>query len=67
MAEIPLTVQVSIPVSLTHEVKLPEVKTLREHALETFLDHPALKDVRDLSMYVDYIGNGEMDLTESTS
>ena len=33
MAEITLTVQVSIPVSLTHDVKLPDLKTLREHAL----------------------------------
>lgn len=59
--EITVTVQVSIPISLVFDAP-PTLDEIRKAALENFIQHPVLDDVNDLEMYVDSIGNGEMDL-----
>jgi hypothetical protein len=65
MADITLTVQVSIPVSMAYDGALPGAKQLRKDALAVFLDHPCLRDpafAKDLEMYVDSIRNEKIEV-----
>lgn len=61
--EVTLTVQVSIPVSMVFEDRPVDLVELRQAAIENFMDHPALKNARDLELYIDSISSGEYDVT----